>query len=290
MAYDLAISLVVHNGRPHVEKCLESIFCNTGSLRIQVIIIDNASEDGFGPWVRQRYPAVVYVRNAQNVYFTRGQNRALSYANAPYVLVLNPDITVHGNAIEQMLDYMRKHSDIGVLCAKLLNPDGTFQDPRGRDHHFVWAFWQISLLSSFWKPSWVLRRRMYDGQPKGPQDVDAVTGACMLMPRQAINQVGLFDEGFWMYSEENDLCLRMRQAGWRVVYYPDATMTHIWQASTRLKNPIQMKRIEWNSLLYYFRKHRSLWSYGALLVLSLITFPILAVRLWIRMREAHSPT
>jgi len=271
---DLSIVIVSWNVRELLRRCLESIeasarrsdgmfaWVNKGDDKpgwtYEVFVVDNASTDGSPEMVRESFPHVHLIVNDRNLGFTVANNQAIRRSGGRYVLLLNCDTEVVGDALSKMVEYMDAHSQVGVLGPQLLNPDGTIQSSRRRFPTMATAFLESTLLQQWWPRNKVLDRYyMKDTPDDRIQEVDWVVGACLLARREAINQVGLLDEGFFMYSEELDWCYRIKRAGWKVVYLPTAQVIHYEGKSSEQVVPARHIRFQ-TSKVRFFRKHHGL--------------------------------
>lgn len=270
---DLSIVIVNWNVRELLRRCLHSVYRATGaSLQVEVIVVDNASSDGSVAMVPEDFPQVHLIANDENLGFTRGNNQAIAQCRGRYVLLLNPDTEVVGDALSTMVRYMDDHPQVGALGPQLLNPDGSVQSSRRRFPTIATAFLESTILQQWFPDNQVLRR--YYVRDRGDdevQEVDWVVGACLLARRQAIEQVGLLDEEFFMYSEEMDWCRRFKERGWRVVYLPTAQVIHHEARSSEQVKPLQHIQFQRSKVLY-FRKHHGRWQAEALRLFLLATY------------------
>jgi len=222
---------------------------------LEVIVVDNASADGSVAMVREDFPQVRLIANAENLGFTRGNNQAIAQSRGRYVLLLNPDTEVIGDALNTMVRYMDAHPQVGVLGPQLLNPDGSVQPSRRRFPTLATAFLESTVLQQWFPDNRILRR--YYVRDRGDDEVQAVdwvVGACLLVRRQAIEQVGLLDEAFFMYSEELDWFRRFKEHDWQVVYLPTAQVIHHEARSSEQLKALQHIQFQRSKVLY-FRKH-----------------------------------
>lgn len=218
--------------------------------------MDNASSDGSLDMLATVFPHVKIICNTTNLGYARANNQGMHTASGDYVLLLNSDTIISPQAVAQLLVFMQQHPPVGAVSPRLLRPDGTPQpyafgcDPTP-GYLFRRGLTQI-----------VLHRPLHDWGTAQLQAVDWVSGACLLVRRAAIEQVGLLDENMFMYFEDNDWCLRIRKAGWKVYYHPQIEIVHIGGQSLK-KNP-RAQRAYYESLTYFYHKH-----YGPLTRLSL---------------------
>jgi len=262
---DLGIVIVSWNVRDLLARCLNSVYASLDSsnLRGEVWVVDNASGDGSAEMVRQQFPRANLIANADNRGFAAANNQALramevDRAQGPrYVMLLNPDTEVQGDALGVLVRFMDETPAAGVCGARLTYSDGSFQ-------HSAFGFPSLAqIFLDFFPLNWRLLesrlngrypRRLYEqGEPFA---VDHPLGAAMMVRREAIAQVGLLDEGFRIYVEEIDWCMRIKRAGWAVYCVPRAEVIHHEARSTRQVRP-QMIVALWRSRFYLFEKHYS---------------------------------
>jgi GT2 family glycosyltransferase len=222
--------------------------------------------------IEEEFPEVRLIANSENVGFTVGNNQGIAASQGRYVLLLNPDTEIVGNALATMVEYMDHHPQVGVLGPQLLNPDGSIQSSRRRFPTLATAFLESTILQQWFPDNAVLRRYYVLDQPEDEtQEVDWVTGACLLARREAIEEVGLLDEGFFMYSEELDWCHRIKAQGWEVVYLPMARVIHYGAQSSEQVKPFQHVQFQ-RSKIRYFRKHHGSWQAEVLRLFILATY------------------
>ena len=247
---ELSIVIVNWNVRELLRRCLDSILgsdglfvgldtpgystsgldtpgYSTSGRRAEVIVVDNASADGSAAMLAQDYPWVRVVANSDNRGFTRANNQGLAISGGRFVLFLNPDTELAPDALRVMLDYAAAQPQVGLIGPQLRYGDGSLQSSRRRFPTLLTFFLESTVVQRWWPQNRVLSRYyVLDRPDDATSQVDWVVGACMLVRRAVLDQIGGFDEGFFMYSEELDLCRRAVDAGWQVVYLPGAVITH----------------------------------------------------------------
>jgi len=257
---DLLVVILSWNVRDLLRQCLESVAsgrplsANYPPLTTEIIVVDNASSDGSVEMVRAEFPAVRLIANQTNRGYTGGNNDGIAAATGRYVMILNPDTRVLADALAAMVGYADAHPDVGVVGPQLLNPDGSVQSSRRRFPTLMTGLFESTWLQPL-APRDVMRRYYVLDRPDDMiQEVDWLFGACFLVRREMIQQVGVLDEGFFMYSEEMDWCRRIRQAGWKVVYLPEAQVIHYGGKSS---DQVAAQRHIYfqTSKVRYFRKH-----------------------------------
>lgn len=252
---DVSIILVNWNTCDLLLRSLQSIEDTKGEIDVEVIVVDNASADDSVAQARSRFPKTIIIQNEDNAGFSQANNQGMAIATAPFYLLLNTDAFLHAGALERMLAHMRSLPRAGALGCKLVYEDGSLQRSCNAFPSVATELWQALFLDRLFPNNKVFGKyTMSYWAMDDAREVDVVMGACMLLRREAIDQVGGFDTGFFMYSEEVDLCYRLKQAGWQVHYTPDATVTHIWGGSSR-KVPRETFLRLYASRVRFFRKH-----------------------------------
>ena len=256
-----SIIILSWNVRDLLRRCLSSLPLSDPD--VEIIAVDAASADGSVEMVRAEFPGVKLITSPENLGYTRGNNLGLRAAVGRYLLILNPDTEIVGEAIAQMLAYMDAHPRIGVLGPQLLNPDHTIQSTRRRFPSLATGFFESTWFQPLAPRSLLDRYFARDLPDDAIGEVDWVAGAALLVRREAYEQVGGFDEGFFMYSEEMDWCRRMKAAGWQVIYFPAARILH-HEAKSSAQVPAAT-HIRFNtSKVRYFHKYHGALAAGAL--------------------------
>ena len=236
---DVAIVIVSYNGSDFLRRCLSSIYRHIEDVEFEVIVVDNASQDGTPDMVTSEFPLATVLRRTTNAGFARGVNEGIAVARGRIFLVLNPDTELESNILPPMLEYLAEHPDIGILAPKLLDTDGSVQlSCRAFPGFSTALFNRYSLLSRLLPRNPLSRRYlMSDFDHATTADVDWASAACWLLPRLAYEKIGPLDEGFFWSIEDVDYCQRAHRAGVRVVYFPEvAVRHHIGASSDTLPN------------------------------------------------------
>jgi N-acetylglucosaminyl-diphospho-decaprenol L-rhamnosyltransferase len=313
---DLSVIIVSWNVRELLRSCLNSLLRSPGiewgdrpssaarshpsaqpaqPLQGEVIVVDNASGDGSPGMVAAEFPRVRLIASAENLGFTAGNNRAIPLARGRYVLFLNPDTEVKGNAVAAMVACMDDHAGAGVLGPELRYGDGSLQSSRRRFPTLMMALCESTPLAWHWPGNrWARRYRMDDvplpvAGSAEVQPVDWVVGAALLARRETIEQVGGFDEGYFMYSEELDWCRRAASAGWRAGYFSGACIVHYEGRSSEQMVAARHIRFQ-TSKVRYFRKFHGRLAAGTLrasiLAMFLVEWALEAVKWLLGSRRA----
>jgi N-acetylglucosaminyl-diphospho-decaprenol L-rhamnosyltransferase len=263
---DLAVVIVNFNTRELLPDCLRTLRTALAGLRCETWVVDNASSDGSAALVRADYPWVRLLEAPRNVGYGAANNLALralgfdpsdaSCPRAPAVLLLNPDTEVEPRALRALLEFLDGHSEVGVVGPRLVRPDGRLDKAcrRAEPTPLVSVYHFLGLGRLFPNSPRFARYNMTFVPDDRQLDVDSVVGACMLIRSTALRAAGLFDERFFMYGEDLDLCLRIRRQGWRVVYVPGAQVLHHKGRATR-KASAAMVREFYRSMALFHAKH-----------------------------------
>jgi GT2 family glycosyltransferase len=261
---DVSIVIVTWNTRAMLEECLLSLCASTLSIEgitgpgilpppgvsAEVWVVDNASSDGTAGMVRERFPWVRLVENPENLGFARGNNLALAESSGRYAVLLNSDTQVEADAITVLIDFLDATPQSGAAGPMLLNSDGTLQTSctpmltPGRE------FWRLSFLDL------LLPRSVYvmaNWSPTLPRPVEVIKGACLAVRKQALDEVGVLDDSYFMYTEEVDLCYRLASAGWTLWWVPASRVIHHGEASSRQARAEMYLQL-YRSKLQFFRK------------------------------------
>ena len=271
---DLSIIIVNWNTRELLAECLESVvrgqesgaggleseglIPDPRSLIPEVLVVDNASTDGSAAMVRERFPWVRLIENRENVGFARANNRAIRESTGRYVLLLNPDTVVRPDALSALVCFMAAHPEAGAAGARLINPDGSLQVSAQPFPTLGRELWRLLHMDAFHPFSAYPRTRWRSSESVA---VDVVQGACLMVRRTALAQIGLLDPDYFMYSEEVDLCKRIRKAGWRIFWVPQATVIH-WGGQSSRQVPEAMFLQLYRAKTLYFRKQHGRWQAG----------------------------
>jgi len=257
MSRDLSICILTRQARDLLRACLRSLAEHTHDITYEVIVVDNASDDGTLDMLRDEFPTVRVIANAHNAGFTRASNQAIRVSTGRYVLLLNNDTLILPAAFDRLVAFADRHPEIGIVSPQVLNRDGTLQKQCRRSFATPWdLFCYFSGLATLFPRSRLFGRYLMtfmDANVTHP--ADAVSGSCMLIRRAVLDQIGLLDERFFAYQEDTDLCFRAHHAGWQVYYFHEARIIHYGgQGGSRIEPYRSI--IEWHkSYFYYYRKN-----------------------------------
>ena len=258
---DLTIVIVSYNVRDCLGRCLESLLRALNSNAAQIIVVDNASDDGSADFVRANFPSVNLIRNEANVGFAKANNQGLKIATGRYLLLLNPDTEIPegANPLQIMVSFMETHPRAGACGPSLFYGDGKRQHSAFRFPSLAQIY--IDLFPVYWR----LRESRINGRyPTAwydsgiPFRIDHPLGAALMVRAETVRQVGLLDEDYFIYAEEVDWCKRIRRAGWEIWCVPSAKIIHHEAQSTRQFRDRMYIEL-WKARFTLFRKHYGVW-------------------------------
>jgi GT2 family glycosyltransferase len=263
---DLSVVILNWNTRRDLEKCLRSLECPQPGIAFEIVVVDNASDDRSREMVRDLFPQARLIVNPRNLGFGAGNNVAIPQTTGRYVLFLNSDTLVQEGALAAMVHHADANPDIGILGPKLLNADGSLQYSCRRYPNLGTGFFRNTPLGRLFPHNrFASDYLMQDWDHATPRDVDWVSGAALMIRRTLLDRIGGFDDAFFMYCEDVDLCWRANHTPcspsslggsghWRVTYFPDAVIYHVIGRSSD-KVPTRMTYEFHRSQYLFYRKH-----------------------------------
>ncbi len=253
---ELSIVVVNYNVKEFLEQLLISLQPALKGIASEIIVVDNASTDGSQKLLREKFPGVTLLANDENVGFARASNQGLRVARGRFLALLNPDTVVQEDTFSAMLDFMKAHPEAGMVGCKILNPDGSLQLACRRSFPTPWvAFTKLSGLSRLFPRSRLFGRyNLTFLDPDRSYEVEAISGSFMMIRRQVLEDVGFLDEAFFMYGEDLDWCYRIREAGWKVCYFPGTQIIHFKGESSK-KAQFDSLRTFYRAMGLFARKH-----------------------------------
>jgi GT2 family glycosyltransferase len=284
---DVSIIIVNYNACKLLLQCINSIAKYETKIKNEIIVVDNKSSDGSIETVAYQFPFVRLVPLEKNVGFAAANNVGIQYSRGEYILFLNPDTILLEPTLESLIIFFQKHEMASIVGCKILNSDRSFQRSFFPFTSLTYVFWVTSLLEKIFPITRTNNRwRIGNIQPNKPVQVDRLLGAFMLLKKQTIKEVGFFDEIFFMYSEEEDLCYRVKNSGGEIWYVPSVSIIHHGGQSTQHNYSDSI--IQANLSKFYFVRinnkltsriiYSIIWSVGFFLRISVLIFATTAKR------------
>jgi N-acetylglucosaminyl-diphospho-decaprenol L-rhamnosyltransferase len=250
---DVAVVVVNHNAGGYLARCVGSILDRSGGADVEVVVVDNASSDGSAAAARDAFPSVRVIETGSNRGFAAGVNVGIGATSAPFVFVMNPDAEIWEGTLEGFLKLATERPRAGALGPMIREPDGRAY-PSGRIVPSAAVAAGHALLGPFWHDNPLSRAyRMDDWDRTDEREVAWISGAAFLLRREALEEIGLLDERFFLYAEEVDLFKRLRDAGWQILFTPELEVLHEGGVSTGRSR--RMHLIHSQSVYRYFEKH-----------------------------------
>ena len=253
---DLTVIIVNWNVKELLRDCLKSIYSQKQTVSLGVFVVDNASADGSVEMVEKEFPQVKLFKNKENVGFARANNQAMRESKGRYVMLLNPDTLIVGDALATMVLFMDNHRDTGAVGPKILNADRTVQLTCGRySPTLLTELWDFTKLSSMFPESRIFGKSLMGfWSHNDTREVELLSGACMMVRKETIEQTGLMDEHLFLFAEETDWCYRMRKNGWKIYLNADAEIIHFGEQSVKLSST-NITLESRKSMYLFFLKH-----------------------------------
>lgn len=259
--FDVSIIIVNWNAGKYLQETIESLEQNTKNISYEVIIVDNNSDRNEESFkyienVLDGKDNFRIIKSTENFGFAKANNQAMQIAKGHNFLILNPDVIFHNNVVKILSDYLDENATVGMVGPKVLNPNGSFQQPclRGKPYPKDTLFHLIGLAKAFPQNEYLNGYALWHLDREQIQNCWALSGCCMMVKKSLFEQIGGMDEQFFMYQEETDWGIRTKNIGKEVVYNPNAIVTHIGGVTTK-KIKIKSIWIFTQSMMKFFRKH-----------------------------------
>jgi len=259
---NVSIIVVNWNTKELLLGCLKSIYDTTINSNIEVIVVDNGSHDGSSQAVKESFPQVTLIQNDENKGFAKANNQALSIALGRYILLLNSDALLTDGALTGLVNFMDTTSEAGIAACQYVNRDGSKQNSFDNFPTLATELLNKTILKTLFPKKYPSKKKEY----YEPMEVESVIGACMIVRKEAITQVGMLDEDYFFFMEETDWCFRMHKAGWKIYHLPEIKVYHL-QGQSKEKDPSKAWIEYYRSSYIFFKKYRSIFSYLTLRVL-----------------------
>ncbi len=250
---ELSVIIVNWNLCELIKECIHSLHSTIKDMTFEIIVVDNASSDNSVEMLKQDFPEVITVTNNKNIGFGKANNQACKMSQGKYLLLLNPDATVLPTSVEKMLHILKTQEEVGLVGPKILNSDDTIQKACLRKYPSLIRELQYLLrLDRFLTDKRLLTSGL---NYEKAQEANVISGSCMLLSRDVFEQSGRFDERFFMYGEDVDLCRSVWESGWKVLYYHKAVVQHNAHSASKKSKQFSPAAVACKSMYLYFKKH-----------------------------------
>ena len=262
---DVSIIIVNWNTRDALRDCLNSIYEQGGQSSFEIIVIDNASIDGSAQMVKTEFSDVILIQNRDNKGYAGAANQGIAVSKGRYVLIVNSDIIIYDGAIDKVVKYADTRNDAAIVTCQVLQDSQTVQMTCFRFPSLINLFLSASgLAKAFRYNRFFGRESMLWWKRDSIRELDTASGMFLLVRRKAIEEVGMFDDSFFLYYEETDWCKRFVDAGWKIIFWPQAKVLHVHGGSlSSSQKAAEMFVQQRKSMLLYFKKHHRLCTYWA---------------------------
>jgi len=267
--FEISVIIVNWNGAEFVGKCLKSVFESKFNKPWEVIVVDNNSSDKSVEIIKQ-FPQVIAIENKENVGFGAANNQALKQATGKFIFLLNPDTQIFPDNLKKLVEKIEEEEKIAIVAPQLVNEDGSLQEEMCPFPGLVDSILVLLKLHRlpFFKDL-VYPKVDYSQE----QEAEHLMGSALVIRREVLDSVGVFDEHFFLWFEETDLEKRIKEAGWKLIYYPQVRVVHLLSKSIKQVSPLKRQLMWSKSLRIYFRKHKSLFA--QILLLPFIAFGLI---------------
>ena len=252
----LSIIIVNYNNKELLKNCINSIYSNCLSYNYEIIVVDNASKDNSRELVTNLFPEVTWIQNEENIGFAAANNQGIKISNGELCMLLNNDTIVLSDALEKLVQYILEHKDVGAVGPKILNADGSLQKSCRRGFPtFLNSFGYFTKLYKLLPNSRAFGSYIMSYKDETiSHEVEALSGAAMLVRKELLDVLNGLDEGYFMHFEDIDLCLRIYRSGNKLFYIHDSEIIHLKGQSSKLRSKEVIDNFN-NSLLYYYKKN-----------------------------------
>lgn len=254
---DVSIVIVNYNNGKYLINCLKSIYQNTQNVNFSTVIVDNASTDNSVELIQALFPKVRIIQNDTNLGFAKANNVALRQLQTKYALILNPDTLVVNNSIEKMFNFMEQHPEVSIVGPKILNPDYSFQHTGITFPNNLNLLFETFFLERIFPNSRLFgkHKKIYEPFTKTKR-VDYLQGSCLMIRKQILEDVAFFDERYFMYFEETDLCYRAKKMHWQVFRLGDAEVIHFGGGETGYYDEFRICQYHKSLILFFLKHHK----------------------------------
>lgn len=260
---DITVAIVSYETREETLRCIDALLKNTKDISLEIYVVDNNSSDGTVKAVRRKYPKVTVIANAENRFCTVGNNQVFARARGRYCLVLNPDVQVKKGTVEKLMKFLDIHENVSAVTCKMILPNGQVDKTCTKALTPTYKFFSDSILAKVFggNPRYIETFHYPRWDRNSSREVETISDIIVLYRTDVLKKLGYYDESILLYFMEDDLSLRMHQAGYQVWHLGNTSVYHSKGASTKSFLPKKMYTIFESDMLYFYRKHFGFWWY-----------------------------
>ena len=268
---EVSIVLVCWNNKDYLDPCLQSLYGGNVNHSFDVVAVDNGSTDGSQAMLQEKYPQILIIQNDKNVGLSKASNQGIEATKGKYVLLLNNDTLINRMTIDPLVDFLDDHPEAGAVGGRLFNPDGSFQGGYADFSTLLEEFLIATHIGELIWPGYPSHGNTDQVKPGG-----WLSSACLLVRREALNQVGFLDEEYFIYGDEADLQYRLKKGGWKVYYLPSSTIIHY---GGRSMNRWRRRKMVYRGKMLFYKKNYGIFKTGLLRVM-LFVLSLLKLIIW----------
>lgn len=254
---DVSVCILSFKGKDVVENCLSSVYEYSKDLNKEVIVVDNNSNDGTVEMIKAQFPSVKLIVNDRNMYFTKPFNEMARVAQGKYIMILNQDVQFIEDTLSRLVTYMEQNMDVGGVASKSIYSDGHIEKIPKREYSFNGLVLEYTFAGAIFKQKLAktAMHQFYNYDFETSREVEVVQDSCFMVRKSAVNPQRLYDETYFLYFTEDDLCKDLRARDWKIYYNADTKVHHTGSYSAKKESKFLIKYIYMKDLLYYSRKH-----------------------------------
>jgi GT2 family glycosyltransferase len=276
---DLSICIVNYNTKDILKKCLRSIIFNIKGLKTQIIVVDNGSSDKSTEMVEKYFPKITLIKNKYNLFFSKANNQAINISKGKFILIMNSDIIIKNNSLKKLIDYMKSSSNVAALTCKLVNFDNNMLENVRKYHTVLSMIFKCEIMEKIFKNNkWIQNNlRINKWDLKSINKIDVAEDSFLLIRQKTLKKIGYYDEKLSLYYTEDDLCLRIKNEGMSVYYYPFVKIYHgVHQTAKQLGN-IPIMKIRVKDQYIYCKKYFKIYEVILIMSIAIIDLIILMI-------------
>lgn len=265
---DISVTIVNFNTKNLLKTCLNSVLKSKGGIKIETIVVDNASVDGSAKMVEDQFPQVKLIKNKKNRYFSKAYNQAFANASGKYTLILNSDASVSPNTPRRIFDYMEANEDVGAVSVAQIDQKGKIDATCSKTPTPLIEFFESNLLGKYFRPKRLISEYRYAGWKRNTiKQVDILPGSFILVRSSILKKLKGFDEKMVLFYSDTDLCMRLKELGYKLIHLGNIKINHLKAQTVKIVSQKEIQKLALGDMLTFYKKHFGLFSWLILHVL-----------------------